>query len=95
MNVFLEVLTTITKFYALTVCFVFHAHMFSLFALQEFLAYMLIVLKKVNKADIDEISQLFHKLDVTCNNSLTKQDVAFRMEKLQELFTVPTTTNIS
>ena len=41
----------------------------------EFLAYMLIALNKVEKEDLDEINELFDRLDKDQNGSLTKDDV--------------------
>ena len=41
----------------------------------EFLAYMLCTLQKVSKEDVNEIMELFHKLDVDDDNYLTKSDL--------------------
>jgi hypothetical protein len=41
----------------------------------EFLAYMLCTLQKVSKEDVNEIMELFHKLDVDHDNYLTKSDL--------------------
>lgn len=41
----------------------------------EFLAYMLVALNKVEKEDLDEIHELFDRLDKDGNGSLTKDDV--------------------
>ena len=42
----------------------------------EFLAYMLCTLQKVSKDDVNEIMELFHKLDVDDDHYLTKNDLA-------------------
>ena len=42
----------------------------------EFLAYMLCTLQKISKDDVNEIMELFHKLDVDNDNYLTKGDLA-------------------
>lgn len=49
----------------------------------EFLTFMLVALQKVSREDLDEISQLFHKLDVTNSNCLTKEDLTVRNEKVR------------
>jgi potassium channel subfamily K, other eukaryote len=41
----------------------------------EFLSYMLCALQKVSKDDVNEIIDLFHKLDLDKNNYLTKSDL--------------------
>jgi len=41
----------------------------------EFLAYMLVALQKVSQEDVDEIMALFHKLDKTENDCLTRHDL--------------------
>jgi potassium channel subfamily K, other eukaryote len=41
----------------------------------EFLSYMLCALQKVSKDDINEIIELFHKLDMDGNEYLTKSDL--------------------
>jgi len=53
------------------------------FVFPEFLAYMLVALQKVDQEDVDEISELFHKLDVTKNNCLSKDDLKDREEHVR------------
>ena len=47
-------------------------------ALLEFLAFMLVTLQKVSQADLDEISNLFHKLDKTGDGVLSVDDLRTR-----------------
>ena len=49
----------------------------------EFLSFMLVALQKVEQDDIDEITSLFHKLDVTNSNCLTKDDLRVRNENVR------------
>ena len=44
----------------------------------DFLAYMLVALQKVSKDDVDEILQLFDRLDIDGNEKLTKEDLVQR-----------------
>lgn len=53
------------------------------FLFPEFLAYMLVALQKVDQEDVDEISELFHKLDVTNNNCLSRDDLKGREEHVR------------
>ena len=41
----------------------------------EFLSFMLVALQKVDKADIDEIMELFHELDVTRTGAVNPTDI--------------------
>ena len=50
-------------------------------ALLEFLSFMLVTLQKVSQADLDEISNLFLKLDKTGDGLLSVDDLRIRRQR--------------
>jgi hypothetical protein len=46
----------------------------------EFLSYMLVALQKVEKEDIDEIMDLFHKLDKSKTGNISKEDLVCQFQ---------------
>ena len=51
-------------------------------AILEFLSFMLVTLQKVSQADLDEISNLFHKLDKTGDGLLSVDDLKIRSHQV-------------